>query len=153
MQLGSGTWDLLPSLTLTQTWRGWTLGWQASGVVRLERCNKSGYALGHEVQGTAWAGADLAPGVSASVRALYTRQGAIKGEYNDVHPTTNPADFAANSGGRYWDAGLGLTYTPRTGALRGNTLGVEWLQPLADKVNGFQLDRRGSLHASWMTAF
>ncbi|MEY2690116.1 MAG: hypothetical protein RL375_4316 [Pseudomonadota bacterium] len=153
MQLGSGTWDLLPSLTGTQRWRDWSLGWQASGVLRLARSNASGYALGHVLQGTAWAGFDLTPALSTTLRAAYTRQGAIKGEYNDVHPLSNPADHAANHGGRYWDAGLGLGYTPRTGTLRGSTLSLEWLQPVSDRVNGIQLDRQGTLHASWMIGF
>ena len=56
MQLGSGTWDFLPSLTYTGACRRVSFGAQASGTVRLEHENDSGYALGDVFQASAWGG-------------------------------------------------------------------------------------------------
>jgi hypothetical protein len=39
------------------------------------------------------------------------------------------------------------------GSFAGNQLGVEWLQPLRDDFNGYQLERRGALYASWKYLF
>ena len=48
--------------------------------------------------------------------------------------------------------GIGATYT-FGGSFAGNQIGVEWLQPVADDPNGYQLERRGTLYAAWKYAF
>jgi hypothetical protein len=81
MQLGSGTWDFKPSLTYTGHQDEWSWGGQLGGTKRLEGHNKSGYALGDIFQTTAWGGYNLTHWLSASVRGIYTWQGAITGGY------------------------------------------------------------------------
>jgi hypothetical protein len=156
MQLGSGTWDLLPSLTYTGEWARWSWGGQVSGIHRLEDRNDSGYALGDQFQATAWGGYGLTDWLSASVRGVYTTQGAITGEFNGQVGHLNrqgPMDFPANYGGRYWDVGFGLSTEVPIGDFTGNRLSVEWLQPVMDDVNGFQLEREGTLVATWSLRF
>jgi hypothetical protein len=82
MQLGSGTWDFKPSLTYTGHLDEWSWGGQLGGTKRLEGHNQSGYALGDIFQTTAWGGYNLTHWLTATVRGVYTWQGAIKGEYN-----------------------------------------------------------------------
>jgi len=142
MQLGSGTWDLLPSLTYTGLYRRLFWGAQASGTYRLQSNNQSGYALGDVVQSTAWGGLQLAQWLAGTVRAIYTRQGAIRGQYNGPQTIVSPADVPANYGGRYWDVGIGLSAALPGRA--GNRIGFEWLQPVRDDVNGYQLERNGT---------
>lgn len=62
-------------------------------------------------------------------------------------------DFPDNYGGRFWDVGFGLSAVAPLGGSEGNRLSVEWLQPVEDDVSGFQLERKGSLFASWSLAF
>jgi Protein of unknown function (DUF3570) len=81
MQLGSGTWDLKPSLTYTGKTDEWSWGAQVGGTLRLEGRNQSGYALGDIFESSIWGGYDLTRWLSATVRASYTWQGAIKGRY------------------------------------------------------------------------
>jgi hypothetical protein len=81
MQLGSGTWDFKPSLTYTGHRDEWSWGGQLGGTKRLEAQNQSGYALGDIFQSTAWGGYNLTHWLTASVRGVYTWQGAIKGEF------------------------------------------------------------------------
>jgi hypothetical protein len=109
MQLGSGTWDFNPSITYTGLADKWFWGAQLSGTVRLEDRNKSGYALGNIFQSTLWGGYQLPGGWSASLRGVYTRQGAIKGEFNDTFYALGPVDYPGNYGGRFWDVGVGIT--------------------------------------------
>ena len=52
MQIGSGTWDFLPSLTYTGRADRLTWGAQVLGIVRMERENESGYRLGDVLQVT-----------------------------------------------------------------------------------------------------
>jgi len=171
MQLGSGTWDFKPSLTYTGQVNEWSWGAQASGTKRLEDRNQSGFAFGDVFQSTAWGSYSVFNWLSASVRGIYTVQGAVKGSFNpisgtcslnhgnngvpcsDINPKEGTMDQPKNYGGRYWDVGLGLNATIPSGSLAGNTLSVEWLQPVEDDVNGYQLERSGTLNATWSYGF
>lgn len=153
MQLGSGTWDLLPSLTYTGAISRWSWGGQLSGAMRLESQNSSGFAFGDIFQATAWGGYRLFNWLSASVRGIYTSQGAISGQFNGPTPASAPVDFPGNYGGRFWDVGFGLSASTLGGGLKGNRLSLEWVQPIRDDVNGFQLEREGSLFVTWDLAF
>lgn len=154
MQLGSGTWDFRPSLTYTgRADGGWSWGAQFSGTHRLQDENSSGFAFGDVFQATAWGSYELLDWLSASVRGVYTTQGALSGAYNSTHVPIGPMDYANSYGGRYWDVGIGLNAQVPTGDLRGNRLAVEWLQPVHDDTNGYQLERDGALSANWSYAF
>lgn len=167
MQLGSGTWDFKPSLTYTGHLDNWSWGAQASGTVRIEDRNKSGYRLGDIFQATAWGSYNLTSWLSASVRGVYTMQGSIQGRFTGsakqffkpdgiTHSSIlkfGPQDYPQNYGGRYWDIGFGLSAVVPTGDLAGNRVSVEWLQPVEDDVNGYQLKRDGALSATWSVAF
>ncbi|MEC4748388.1 DUF3570 domain-containing protein [Methylomicrobium sp. Wu6] len=153
MQLGSGTLDFKPSLTYTGNYDSWSWGAQLSGTKRLEGSGETGYALGDIFQTTAWGGYGLTNWLSATVRGVYTIQGAIQGQYNQYINKLGPMDYPMNYGGRFWDVGFGLNATVPGGDLAGNTLGVEWLQPVSTDYNGYQLNRDGSLSATWHYAF
>ncbi len=153
MQLGSGTWDFLPNLTYTGDHNRWSWGAQLSGVKRLENENKSGYRLGDSFQTTSWGGYRLTRWLSASVRGIYTIRGAIHGDFNAFNGRSGPMDFPANQGGQYWDIGFGINGTIPKGKFVGHNLSFEWLQPVQDDVNGFQLERKGALAATWNYSF
>jgi hypothetical protein len=153
MQLGSGTWDLLPSLTYTGGLASWVWGGQVGGAKRLERENASGYALGDAFHATLWGGRRLNEWLTVSLRGVYTHQDEIRGRYDEAHDDSGPMDFPSNYGGEYWDLGIGATISLAEGYLAGNELAVEWLEPLRDDVNGYQLERRGALFAVWSVGF
>jgi hypothetical protein len=166
MQLGSGTWDFKPSVTYTGHINEFSWGAQANGIVRMEDHNKSGYRLGDLFQATAWGGYNLTNWLTASVRGMYTLQGAIKGQFNGSNSQFvdakgnqssilkfGPQDYPQNYGGRFWDVGFGLSAIVPSGDLVGNRVSVEWLQPVEDDVNGYQLKRDGALSATWSYNF
>ncbi|MGJ0492385.1 DUF3570 domain-containing protein [Methylobacter sp.] len=153
MQLGSGTWDFKPSITYTGQMDQWSWGAQLSGTKRLEDKNDSGFAFGDIFQSTAWGSYNLLNWLSASVRGVYTVQGSIRGEFIEPFNPLGPMDYPSSQGGRYWDVGFGLNAVVPSGSLAGNRLGVEWLQPVDDDVNGYQLPRDGALSATWSYAF
>jgi hypothetical protein len=153
MQLGSGTWDFKPSLTYTGQNDAWSWGAQMSGTYRMEDKNESGFAFGDIFQATAWGSYGLSDWLSASVRGVYTDQGPINLQYKDVYHQIGPMDYTNNYGGKYWDVGFGLNaYVPK-GDLAGNNLSLEWIQPVEDDVNGYQLPREGALSLTWGYAF
>jgi hypothetical protein len=152
MQLGSGTWDLLPSLTLTGSVRRLLWGAQVAGAVRMEHANASGYALGDAVQASAWGGVRLLPWLSATTRWIYTAQGRVRGAYDRPHDDAGPMDFPDSTGGQQLGVGLGLDlHLP--GRFAGHQLGAEWLQPVAQDLSGYQLERLGALAVVWGVRF
>ena len=153
MQPGSGTWDFIPSITYTGRADRFAWGAQVLGVVRLEEENDSGYRLGDVVQVTGWGSYRLANWISASIRGLYTEQGEIEGHYNGPHGHASPPDLQFNYGGRFWDIGFGINTVVPSGALKGLRLSAEWLQPVEQDVNGYQLKRDGTLWANASMAF
>ncbi len=153
MQLGSGTWDLKPSLTYIGQADDWSWGAQASGVMRLQHRNKRGYALGDEIQGTVWGGYKFLSWFSGSIRGIYTAQGAIRGKYNGESLLSAPTDFPENYGGQFWDIGLGVNFLVPDGEFAGHSLSVEWLQPIIHDYKGYQLERDGTLSIQWGYAF
>lgn len=166
MQPGSGTWDFKSSATYTGQMNDIYWGAQFNATVRLQDKNKSGYALGDVFQSTSWLGYNLFSWLSASVRGQYTDQGKIigqmvqyskagelSGETQQAHNTSSTVDYEVNYGGQYWDVGLGLNATVTGGDFTGHTFGFEWLQPVKDNVNGYQLTRDGALSATWSYMF
>ncbi|MGI9213123.1 MAG: DUF3570 domain-containing protein, partial [Methylococcaceae bacterium] len=153
MQTGSGTWDFRPSLTYTGLHERWLWGAQINGTVRMEKSNETGYALGNQVQTSFWGGYRLNDYLHATVRGINTQQGQIQGHYNAPQDLSGPMDFPQSYGGQYWDVGMGLNLSIPNGQLAGHRVGVEWLHPIQDKVNGYQLERTGTLNATWSLAF
>ena len=125
MQLGSGTWDFVPSITYTGRADRLTWGAQLLGIVRLEEENESGYRLGDVFQGTFWGSYRVANWISASLRGLYTEQGVIEGHYNGAHSHSSPPDLQFNYGGRFWDIGFGVNTVVPGGSLKGLRLSAE----------------------------
>lgn len=153
MQLGSGTWDFMPSLTYVGEKNRWSWGTQFSGTKRMEAENKSGYRLGDIFQATTWGGYDLTRWLTASVRGIYTLQGTVHRDFNTFNARIGPMDFPANYGGQFWDIGLGMNAIIPSGRFAGNRFGFEWIQPIRDDFKGFQLERKGALAATWSYHF
>jgi hypothetical protein len=153
MQLGSGTWDFRPSLTYGGNRGRVSWGAQLTGTVPMQARNESGYALGNLFQASAWGSYQILHWLSASVRGVYTLQGSISGQFDPPQSPVGPMDMPGSYGGRFWDMGFGLNAVVPEGAFAGNQFGIEWLQPIHDDPNGIQLERTGSLFATWSIAF
>ena len=153
MQLGSGTWDFKPAVTYTGSIDDWSFGAQLNGTKRLESNNKAGFAFGDIFQATTWGSYSWTNWLATSVRGVYTLQGALRGSYNGVYNQIGAMDYGRNYGGRFVDVGFGINASMPNGSLQGNRLRFEWLQPVYDDVNGYQLPREGALSATWSYAF
>ena len=78
MQIGSGTWDILPGATYTGStdWLGW--GAQVIGTVRFGE-NRHDYRLGHRADATTWVTLPVLDWLDLSARFVYAYQGNIHG--------------------------------------------------------------------------
>ena len=150
MQLGSGTWDLLPSVTASAASGRFSWGAQAAATIR-PGTNSQGYALGNETRSTAWVSWQPIASLTGSLRILHADDGLLRGAVPLQQPTQDYStpDYArGNYGGHNTDLGLGLSWR---GSARyaAQHLGVEWLAPVHTQVNGIQPDRIGTL---WLRA-
>jgi len=166
MQLGSGTWDFIPTLTYNGSARRWTWGAQVGMVKRLGGPNNDGYTLGDLYQGTAWVNYHLADTFAVSLRGLAWDQGAISGQLKGTtavvdasgtvsypRPLDSSAGVAGNYGGRFVDLGFGFSFAVPGRERQGDRIAFEWLQPVKQNVNGYQLERTGSAALSWRMMF
>lgn len=138
MQIGSGTWDAKPSLTGRTRFGRWSVGGQASAVIRLDT-NKEGYQLGDRVEGTTWLAYEPKPGVSVSGRLRVQSQGKIDGNDDEIAVPVQTAD-PNNQGGEILEALVGVNFAASKGALKGARFAAELGLPLYRDLNGPQLE-------------
>lgn len=153
MQTGSGTWDLLPSVTYSAMKDQWSFGAQWSSIHRMGAKNSSGYRLGDQQQLSTWLGYTVTPALSFTTRGTYTYREEVEGDFNAYNARLGPMDYPYNQGGRLLEAGLGASYTIPSTTLAGSQFNVEWVVPLHEAPFGVQLEREPSLNASWTYHF
>jgi len=153
MQLGSGTYDLLPGLTYLGDSGPWSWGAQTLESVRLGR-NSSGYRFGNDYRLSLWTAYGLTDWLAPSVRVDGRWWENIHGSdpaYGAVPHT--PEARADLREGRRVDLlfGVGL-YAPK-GMLKGTRLMVEGGLPVYQWLKGPQLGTAWMLNLSATYAF
>ncbi len=158
MQLGSGTYDLLPSLTYVQQFEDWSYGAQANAVIRLESENDNGYRLGNVFGATTWVGSNLNEWVGINTGLNYTYTSKLKGSQDDINKTmggnkTVTTAYESNTGGERLDAIFGINLYVPTGSLKGQRIAIDLRLPLWQDLNGYQLETDYALTLGWQMAF
>ena len=151
MQLGSGTFDLLPGLTYANEDGDIAWGTQATGIIRLGR-NDGSYSLGDIARLSIWGSYAWAPWISTSLRLAGEHEGRVGGQDPlIVAPvqTANPSFY----GGERIELSAGLNLMARSGALAGHRLAIELSAPVYQNLNGPQLERDWSMIVGWQKAF
>ena len=158
MQLGSGTYDLLPSLTFVQQFEDWSWGAQANGVIRLEDENDNDYRLGHKFELLSWVGYNLTEWLGLNGGLSYGYTSKLKGEQKGVNRMgpngrSVPTAFEDNYGGERIDVILGVNLLKPSGWLAGHRLSLDLRLPLWQDLNGYQLEADSALTIGWSKAF
>lgn len=153
MQLGSGTWDAKPGVTVLGMSERTSWGLQASGAFRLGE-NGRGYRKGHDAEATGWFAVKPSDKVSLSVRALAKRFGNYSGaDAAYGNPMMVPTVRADLRGGTRVDLPLGLNVYFPDGPLKGHRIAAEWSLPLYQSLDGPQLQTDWSLMIGWQKSF
>ena len=139
MQLGSGTWDILPAVTALFQTPSLSLGAQVSARFRLDE-NDNDYTLGDRVAMTAWVACPLNQSLSLSARLDYSDWDDIDGADPDLNPMMVPTARTDLRGGSRLDAGLGANLYIRDGILAGNRIALEFQVPVHQDLDGPQLE-------------
>ena len=139
MQIGSGTFDVLPGVTYLGQSTAWSWGAQVTGTVRLGE-NDNGYRLGNVGGGTVWGAYKLTEMLSASVRVEGKTWGDVDGADAALNPMMVPTADPDLRGGSRLSVGPGLNFFVPSGALHNLRLGVEALFPVVQDLDGPQLE-------------
>lgn len=138
LQIGSGTWDLSPTLAWRLSSNSWIWGLDLEGTLHNGH-NSEGWARGDSFSASGWAAYEWSPGLSGSVRLAAERWGNVRGADDELDPSATPAADAKKQSGERVDAALGLNWMPASGFLEGGLVGLELGAPLAQDLVGPQL--------------
>ena len=152
MQTGSGTFNLLPALTYMSAHKSFSFGFQASGKFPLGE-NKRHYRPGQLLALNGWTGFQHNSWLGYSLRMEAQEGLKLHGQDMELDPMMSPGADVENSGSRKVSTYLGASFKIPKGILKGNRLALEYGLPLYQKVNGIQMQDRGSLIASWQLSF
>lgn len=147
MQLGSGSWDFEPGLTVTGHAGDWGWGGQLKATFRLGE-NDNDYSLGDKLLVTSWISHRLNEKISLSARLSYQDQGKIDGIDAEVMLPVQTAD-PTNSGGSMLNLGIGANLL----LAGGHRLALEYETTLDQKVNGVQMAMDDMLTLGYQYAF
>jgi hypothetical protein len=140
MQIGSGTFDLLPGIMYSGGTDDWSWGGQFGAILRLGE-NDEDYTLGNEYTASVWGARRWADWLSSSLRLIGDVVENIDGADPRLNPLSAPTADPDLRAGNFVSVGLGLNFFVPTGALRGTGLSIEGVVPAIQDLDGPQLKR------------
>ncbi len=159
MQLGSGSYDLIPRVGYVFRADDFSVGTQLGGTIRLND-NQADYRLGNRLEGNLWFSYTLADFISASVRAHWQSWLNIEGAdgriaqqvtiplgTKDSVPTAQP-DLRAGDQLNVW---LGFNLYTQQGPGKDQRLAVEVGLPAYQRLTGPQPAGEFMLVAGWQS--
>lgn len=152
MQIGSGTFSMLPGITYLGQSSEW--GWAADfhSTVRFGR-NDNGYRLGNRYQSSVSIARQLPNSMSLSAGARGVQWENIHGSDSLLDPADEPTKDPHLQGGKRLSALLGINFHPENGLLKGQHFHVQGEIPVAQSLDGPQLQRSWVIRAGWQREF
>lgn len=138
MQLGSGSYGLIPGITYTGLSRGWGWGAQAKASLPLND-NKHDYRLGNRYDLQVWGLRDLCSSSAVSLRLNGWHRENIHGADPTLNPAMTPGADPDLKAATRLDLFAGIDYRA-SGKLDGLRLALEGGAPLSQNLDGPQLE-------------
>lgn len=152
MQLGSGSFEARPGVTLFGYHNNWSYGGQVRGTFPLYT-NSQEYRHSAAVLVTAWGARRLSDWFSLGGRLFFTRWGDISGRNPTLNPLMSPSHRPDWRGGQRLDIAISSNLIVPTGTFAGQRLAVEFQIPLYQNLTGTQLKTTWRLILGWQCAF
>jgi hypothetical protein len=154
MQVGSGTYDLLPGISYTGVDGQWSWGGQLNATLRLGENNR-GYAYGDRLQFTTWGARELNEMFSVSLRLDAHSWDTIHGRDRELQGPNfmAPPMDAELHGGERVDALVGVNFVVPSGTLKGHRLAAEFGAPVYQNLDGPQMETDYRFILGWQKAF
>jgi len=152
MQIGSGTFSVLPGVTYLGQVLPW--GWAADfgSTVRLG-LNDNSYRLGNRYQLGVSITRQLEHSVSVSGGARGETWDNIRGSDSLLDPTDEPTKDPNLQGGKRLSALVGITSHPQKGFFKGQHFHFQAEVPLVQSLDGPQLKRSWIFRLGWQVEF
>ena len=135
MQLGSGTYDLVPAVTYNKSLGIWNVGGQATYIYRIGE-NDNDYTLGDQLEVTAWGTYSVNSSFALSGRISILDWDKIDGQDPDINPMMAPTSDPDASGGTRVDLSFGVSGHINKYHMLSAEVGV----PVHQDLNGPQLE-------------
>jgi hypothetical protein len=145
MQLGSGTYDLLPGITYRAYSSQYNWGAQLMVTRRLSE-NDNDYTLGERYELNAWLARSWSPSLSSSVRVKHSSWDNIDGRNPELNPMMVPTADPSAQGGDRSDIAIGANYLFTAGSLKGQRLALEYSVPFYQELDGPQMEAQWALN-------
>ena len=152
MQLGSGTYDLLPGLTYLGDSGRWSWGAQTIETFRLGR-NDAGYTFGDQYRLSGWTAYGVTDWFAPSLRLDGVSRENLTGADARLAANTTPEGRPNLLGGQRLDLLFGVNFYVPKGLLKGNRLMVEGGFPVYQRLEGPQLGVSWMFSLGWNYAF
>ena len=150
MQLGSGSYSLIPKLTYTKRFHNVVLGAQYAGTIYLNE-NQDNYELGDKHEVSLWGSYSPTPAWSFSARIKATDEDDISGIDPDIVLPVHTAD-PDNYGGDFVDLIFGANWIGQD-LLRGHRLNLEIGGPIDEDYNGIQMEKEWTITFGYIKMF
>ena len=155
MQLGSGSFELLPGVTFYATRNNWSFGAQTRAAIPVNE-NSRGYRRAPITSSTLWAAHRRNDWLSVSIRPLFESWGTIGGEVSALNRAMTPTMHPRFQGGARGSllVGSNLVIPDTLGSLlAGQRFALELRLPIYQHLDGPQMALDWSIVAGWQYAF
>lgn len=152
MQLGSGTFAILPGITYFDKYAQWSWGVQEHSTLQLGK-NEQKYQIADQHVLTSWLAYTWSQWLSTSVRVKGTIWGNINGADQRLNPNMMPTADPNLRGGERIDLFLGANFLGEEGSIHGHRLAVEVGYPVYQSLDGPQLGAGLQCTLGWQKAW
>ena len=152
MQLGSGTYDPMLSVTYDSFYPQWSWGAQFKTIQRLGK-NDEGYRLGDEYHISSWAAYRYSNSLSTALRLAGKSWNNISGQDANLNPAMVPTARTDLRGGERVDLGISVNFLQTEGTFKGHRLAMEFLTPVYQHLDGPQLETDYIYTLGWQAMF
>jgi hypothetical protein len=153
MQVGSGTFSILPGFTYIGQAVPWGWGADFNAIVRLGR-NGNGYRLGNGYTASTWIARQLASWVSLSVGLRGDVWENVHGADPTLDPTFEQTMDPNLQGGKRLNAFFGINLSPCCDRfLRNQQFFVRGDLPMVQSLDGPQLQTSWTIRVAWQWTF
>jgi len=153
MRMGSGTFSVLPGLTVQAQNELATVGAQVKGNLSLGT-NDLGYAPGNVFEVTGWGAYRLNEFFSASARIRWLSWNGIDGADPALDPLRDPGNDGFFLDGERIDIPVGVNfYLPQGSRFAGHRLSIEAFFPVSQEYEGPQFGMDWGVVMGWQVVF
>ncbi len=145
MQLSSGTFDFLQSITYSAVYENFDWGVQENFTYR-HGINNNGYVLGNRFEINSWIRLIYANQLSISARINMFNQSVTQGRDSKIINPTTALNFDSANSGRHetnFSLGISKSFNER------HSIGFEYTKPIMQEVLGVQMKSKNKFGLSW----